>query len=180
MPKNAFFDCFFFSKISLRRRKFCQNRGKTVLWERSKNQFGRPKKKGRQNSIFFLKIRPPRENPRSAPENRFFIVFWERLENEFGRPKKGRQNFFEFSSKIRTPAPPPQENLRSAPGLELPSPPPSGIRTPANPRVPPWYFLGPPLGTSAPIYTNFEKERAPIKRVFFCQNFPKSAQKRLF
>ena len=38
-----------FSKICLRRRKFCQNRGKTVLWESSKNQFGRPKKKkGRQ------------------------------------------------------------------------------------------------------------------------------------
>ena len=34
-----------FSKICLRRTKLCQNRGKTVLWESSKNQFGRPKKK---------------------------------------------------------------------------------------------------------------------------------------
>ena len=55
VPKNGFFDCFFkkFSKS----RKFCQGRGKTVLWKSSKNQFGRPTKtKGRQN---FLKIRPP-------------------------------------------------------------------------------------------------------------------------
>ena len=58
-----------FLKILLRRRKFCQNRGKTVLWESSKNQFGRPK----ENMVVkilvnFLKIRPPpRENPRSAP-----------------------------------------------------------------------------------------------------------------
>ena len=42
-----------FSKICLRRTKFCQSRGKTVLWESLKNQFSRPKKKGRQN---FLKI----------------------------------------------------------------------------------------------------------------------------
>ena len=35
----------FFSKVCLRCRNFCQNRGKTVLWESSKNQFGPPKKK---------------------------------------------------------------------------------------------------------------------------------------
>ena len=67
VPKNCFFDCFFF-KICLRRRKFSQNRGKTMLWESSKNQFGRPKKKVVKIFDFFLKIRPPpRENPRSAP-----------------------------------------------------------------------------------------------------------------
>ena len=32
----------------------------------------------------------------------------------------------------------------------------------------------------APIYTNFEGERAPKKTRFFCQNFSKSAQRRLF
>ena len=37
-PKTAFLTVF--SKICLRRRKLCQNRGKTVLWESSKNQFG--------------------------------------------------------------------------------------------------------------------------------------------
>ena len=47
-PKTAFLTVF--SKICLRRRKFGRNRGKTVLWESSKNQFGRPKKQGRQNS----------------------------------------------------------------------------------------------------------------------------------
>ena len=60
-----------FSKICLRRRKFSQNRGKTVLSESSKNQFGRPKKiKGRQNFRFFFENPPPppRENPRSAPD----------------------------------------------------------------------------------------------------------------
>ena len=40
VPKNGFFDCFFKNF-----RKLSQNRGKTVLWESSKNQFGRPKKK---------------------------------------------------------------------------------------------------------------------------------------
>ena len=58
-PKTAFLTVF--SKIRLRRRKFCQNRGKTVLWESSKNQFGRPKKKKKVVKILenFLKIRPP-------------------------------------------------------------------------------------------------------------------------
>ena len=70
-------------------------------------------------------------------------------------------------------------------------PPFSGIRPPADPKGPPFdtfseihfwptdpkFFLKAPL---APIYTNFEGERAPKKRDFFCQNFPKSAQKRLF
>ena len=69
-PKTAFLTVF--SKICLRRRKLCQNRGKTVLWEISKNQFGRPKKKkGRQNLGKFFENPPPppleKENPRSAP-----------------------------------------------------------------------------------------------------------------
>ena len=55
-PKTAFLTSF--STICLRRRKFCQNRGKTVLWESSKNQFGRPKKKVVKFFEFFLKIRP--------------------------------------------------------------------------------------------------------------------------
>ena len=41
-----------------------------MLWESSKNQFGRPKKKkGRQNFRKFFENPPPppRENPRSAP-----------------------------------------------------------------------------------------------------------------
>ena len=85
-PKKGFFDCFFFSKICLRRRKLRQNRGKTVLWESSKNQFGRPKKKkvvkSQNFGKFFLKIRPPRENPRSAPASdssrfiRFIDITW--------------------------------------------------------------------------------------------------------
>ena len=38
----------------------------------------------------------------------------------------------------------------------------------------------PPLILFQTIYTNFEGERAPKKTRFFCQNFSKSAQKRLF
>ena len=67
----------------------------------------------------------------------------------------------------------------------------SGIRPPADPKGPtfdtfseihfwptdPKMFLKAPL---APIYTNFEGERASKKPHFFCQNFSKSAQKRLF
>ena len=49
--QKRLFDCF--SKICLRSRKFCQNRGKTVLWESSKSQFGRPKKKVVKISNFF-------------------------------------------------------------------------------------------------------------------------------
>ena len=70
-------------------------------------------------------------------------------------------------------------------------PPPSGIRPPADPKGPPFdtfseihfwrtdpkIFLKAPL---APIYTNFEGERAPKKTKFFCKNVSKSAQKRLF
>ena len=59
VPKNDFFDCFF---------KHLPIQGKTVLWENSKNQFGRPKKKRSSKfSIFFLNPPRPRENPRSAP-----------------------------------------------------------------------------------------------------------------
>ena len=70
-------------------------------------------------------------------------------------------------------------------------PPPSGIRPPADSKGPPFdtfseihfwpndpkIFLKAPM---APIYSNFEGERAPKKTRFFCQNFSKSAQKRLF
>ena len=70
-------------------------------------------------------------------------------------------------------------------------PPPSGIRPPADPKGPPFdtfsdiqfwptdpkIFLKAPW---APIYTNFEGERAPKKTRFFCQNFSKSAKKRFF
>ena len=65
-PKTAFLTVF--SKICLRRRKFCQNRGRTVLWESSKNQFGRSKKRSSNFGKFFSKLPPLRENPRSAPE----------------------------------------------------------------------------------------------------------------
>ena len=65
LPKNAFSTVF--SKNCLRRKKFSQSRGKTMLWESSKNQFGRPKKKVVKIFENFLKIRPPRGNPRSAP-----------------------------------------------------------------------------------------------------------------
>ena len=68
---------------------------------------------------------------------------------------------------------------------------PSGIRPPVDPKGPPFdtfseihfwptdpkIFLKAP---SAQIDTNFEGERAPKKTRFFCQNFSKSAQKRLF
>ena len=68
---------------------------------------------------------------------------------------------------------------------------PSGIRPPADPKGPPFdtfseihfwpsdpkNFLKAP---SAAIYSNFEGERSPKKRDFFCQNFSTSAQKRLF
>ena len=37
-PKNAIFFVKIFQKV--RRKKFCQNRGKTVLWESSISQFG--------------------------------------------------------------------------------------------------------------------------------------------
>ena len=57
-----------FSKICLRRRKFCQNRRKTVLWESSKNQFGRPKKKkSRQNFGKFFENPPPLEKILDPP-----------------------------------------------------------------------------------------------------------------
>ena len=66
----------------------------------------------------------------------------------------------------------------------------SGIRPPGDPKVPhfdtfsethfwptdPKIFLKAPW---APVYTNFEGERAP-KKNDFCQNFSKSVQKRLF
>ena len=65
-PKSAFF-WLVFLKFCLRRRKFGHNRNKTVPRESSKNQFGRSKKKVDKIFENFLKIRPPRESPRSAP-----------------------------------------------------------------------------------------------------------------
>ena len=38
-------------------------------------------------------------------------------------------------------------------------------------------FLKAPL---APTYIHFEEERSPKKRILFCQNIPKSAQKQFF
>ena len=45
VPKNAFLACFF----KILPHKIGQKRDKTELWESSKKQFGRPKKKGRKN-----------------------------------------------------------------------------------------------------------------------------------
>ena len=77
-PKTAFFTVF--SKICLRRRKFCQNRGKTVLWESSKNQFGRPQKKKVVKILEnFSKIRPPPPPPLEKildPPLAMFIKFY--------------------------------------------------------------------------------------------------------
>ena len=56
-----------FSKICLRRRKFCLNRRKTVLWESSKNQFGRPKKKKKVVKIFENPPPPPLEKILDPP-----------------------------------------------------------------------------------------------------------------
>ena len=52
VSKNGFLTVF--SKVCLQGKKFCQNRGKKVLWESSKNQYGRLKNK----LEIFLKIRP--------------------------------------------------------------------------------------------------------------------------
>ena len=68
---------------------------------------------------------------------------------------------------------------------------PSGIRTPANPKGPPFdtfseiyfwptdpkIFLKAPL---APIYTNFEGERAPEKKRDFLSKFFKKCPKKGF
>ena len=65
LPKNGFFDCFF-KKVP----------SKTVLWESSKNQFGRPKKKKKVVKILenFLKIRPPLEKILDPPLMRFIVT----------------------------------------------------------------------------------------------------------
>ena len=55
--QKQFFECF--SKICLRRWKFSQNRGKTVLGESSKNQFGRPKKRSSKFLNYFFENPPP-------------------------------------------------------------------------------------------------------------------------
>ena len=62
-PKSAKKRLFglFFEKFCLRRRNFDQNRDFLALWESSKNQFGRPKKKVDKISERFFKIRPPSE-----------------------------------------------------------------------------------------------------------------------
>ena len=76
-------------------------------------------------------------------------------------------------------------------GLGWTPPPPSGIRPPADPKGPPFdtfseirfwptdpkIFLKAPL---APIYTNFEGERAPKKNAIFLQNFFKKCPKTVF
>ena len=51
-PKNAFLACFF--EILPAAQKFRAKQGLAVLWDSSKNQFGRPEKeKGRQKFQFF-------------------------------------------------------------------------------------------------------------------------------
>ena len=61
---------------------------------------------------------------------------------------------------------------------------PSGIRPPADPKGPfdtfSEIYFWPTDPKICLIHTNFEGERAPKKTRFFCQNFSKSAQKRLF
>ena len=71
-PKTAFF-LLVFSKNCLLRNKIGQNRAFLFFWESSENQSDRQKKivKNFQN---FLKIRPPQENPRSAPESNPTLV----------------------------------------------------------------------------------------------------------
>ena len=56
----------FFQKIACGAAKFCQNMGKTVLWESSKNLFVRSKKKGRQNFGHFFENLPPPPPSRKA------------------------------------------------------------------------------------------------------------------
>ena len=66
------------------------------------------------------------------------------------------------------------------------TPPPSGIRPPADLF---WNFLGKPSlltdpkiflkAPLTPIYTNYEGERAP-KNAIFCENFPKKCPKTAF
>ena len=74
---------------------------------------------------------------------------------------------------------------KGAGGLDASS---SGIRPPADPKGPPFdtfseihfWPTDPKMFLKAPIYTSLEGERGPKKTLFFCQNYPKSAQKRLF
>ena len=63
--KTLFLACF--SKFCLQRRKFGQNRDKTVLWESSKNQFGRPKKRSTKFSKFYWKSASPLEKILDPP-----------------------------------------------------------------------------------------------------------------
>ena len=77
-PKSAKKTTFWpvsFLKLCLRRKKNGQTREFLVLWESSKNKFGRPKKKVDKIFKLFLKFRPtpPRENPRSAPGSECFF-----------------------------------------------------------------------------------------------------------
>ena len=67
IPKAAFLTVF--SKICLPRRKFSQNRGKTLLRESSKNLFGRPNKKKRSSKLsnFFENPPPPLEKILDPP-----------------------------------------------------------------------------------------------------------------
>ena len=76
-PKNAFSGLFFFSTICLRRTKLGQNSGKAVVWESSKNQFGRfigqlsslvPTRTMEQNKL----LNKPLKKPKLA-------MFWTKL-----------------------------------------------------------------------------------------------------
>ena len=80
-------------------------------------------------------------------------------------------------------------NISSVPGADLREGG-GGGRLFFRDSTPLWFFLRNPFLVTdpkiflkapwAPIYTKFEGELAPKKGVFLCQNFPKSAQKRLF
>ena len=58
LPKNAYFGLFF-PNFACRAENLAQIGIKQCFGKSSENQFGRPKKKGRQNFQKFLKIRPP-------------------------------------------------------------------------------------------------------------------------
>ena len=68
------------------------------------------------------------------------------------------------------------------------TPPPSGIRPPADPKGPPFdtfseihfWRTDPKIFLKAPIYTNFEGERAPKKNAIFLSKFFKKCPKTAF
>ena len=119
VPKNAFFGLF--SKICLRRTNFSQNRVFLLLWESSENQFCRLIKKE-----ILLKIRPPRENPRSAQENPRSAPPRENPRSAPPRenPRSAQENLRSAPPRENPRSAPPRENPRSAPLEKILDPPP--------------------------------------------------------